>query len=40
MGEMASPKNLDAGENLNNILNFADSGEALYDAFINPKYKV
>ena len=40
MGEVASPKNLDAGETCNNILQFAESGEALYDAFINPKYKV
>ena len=40
MGEVASPKSLDAGENLNNILHFAESGEAMYDAFINPKYKV
>ena len=40
MGEMASPKNLDAGETLNKLLNFADTGETLYDAFINPKYKV
>ena len=40
MGEVASPKSLDAGEFLNSILNFADSGEAIYDAFINPKFKV
>merc|ERR1712002_288363 len=40
MGEVASPKSLDAGEHLNSILNFADSGEAIYDAFINPKFKV
>jgi myosin heavy chain 6/7 len=40
MGEVASPKNLDAGEHLNSILNFADTGEAMYDAFINPKFKV
>ena len=40
VGEVASPKNLDAGEFINEILQFADSGEALYDAFINPKYKV
>ena len=40
MGEIASPKNLDAGEFVNKILNFADSGEVLYDCFINPKYKV
>ena len=40
MGEVASPKSLDAGENLNDILHFAESGEAMYDAFINPKYKV
>merc|ERR1719292_9726 len=40
MGEVASPKNLDAGEHLNSILNFAASGEAIYDAFINPKFKV
>ena len=40
VGEMASPKRLDAGETVNNLLNFADSGETLYDCFINPKYKV
>merc|ERR1719489_405753 len=40
MGEVASPKSLDAGETCNEILHFAESGEALYDAFINPKYKV
>ena len=40
MGEVASAKNLDAGESLNQMCNFADSGEAIYDAFINPKYKV
>ena len=40
VGEMASPKSLDAGETVNNLLNFADSGETLYDCFINPKYKV
>merc|ERR1719410_1660352 len=40
VGEVASPKNLDAGEFINEILQFAESGEALYDAFINPKYKV
>ena len=40
MGEVASTKNLDAGEHLNSILNFADTGEAMYDAFINPKFKV
>ena len=40
MGEMASPKNLDAGETINKVLNFAESGETLYDCFINPKYKV
>ena len=40
MGEVASPKNLDAGETLQEICHFADSGEAIYDAFINPKFKV
>ena len=40
MGEIASPKSIDAGEYVNKILNFADSGEVLYDCFINPKYKV
>merc|ERR1711915_500362 len=40
MGGVASPKSLDAGELLNNILNFGESGEAIYDAFINPKFKV
>jgi len=40
MGEVASPKNLDAGNKANEILNFAGSGEELYDRFINPKFKV
>ena len=40
VGEVASPKNLEGGELINEILQFAESGEALYDAFINPKYKV
>ena len=40
MGEVASPKNLEAGETINGCLQFAESGEALYDAFINPKFKV
>ena len=40
MGEVASAKNLDAGESLNQMCNFADSSEAIYDAFINPEYKV
>ena len=40
MGEVASAKNLDAGESLNQMCNFADSGEAIYDTFVNPKYKV
>ena len=40
MGEIASPKSIDAGEFINNILKFGDSGEVLYDCFINPKYKV
>ena len=40
MGEVASPKNLEAGETCNEILGFAESGEAMYDAFIKPKYKV
>ncbi len=40
MGEVASPKNLDAGNKANEILGFAGSGEELYDRFINPKFKV
>ena len=40
MGEVASPKSLDAGETLNQMCHFGDSGEAIYDAFINPKFKV
>ena len=36
----ASPKSLDGGEKINSILNFCDSPEGIYDAFINPKYKV
>ena len=40
MGEVASPKNLEAGELVNTVLNFAESGEVLYDCFINPKFKV
>ena len=40
IGEVSSPKNLDADETCNEVLQFAESGEALYDAFINPKYKV
>merc|ERR1719151_291008 len=39
MGEVASPKSLDGGEKINSILNFCDSAEGIYDAFINPKYK-
>ena len=33
-------KNLEAGETCNEILGFAESGEAMYGAFINPKYKI
>ena len=40
MGEVASPKSLDGGEKINSILNFCDSPEGIYDAFINLKYKV
>jgi hypothetical protein len=40
MGEVASPKNLDAGMRMNELLNFANSGEEIYDRFINPKFKV
>jgi len=40
MGEVASPKSLDAGADINAILQFSDSDEAIYDCFINPKYKV
>jgi hypothetical protein len=40
MGEVASPKTLDAGIRMNELLNFASSGEEIYDRFINPKFKV
>ena len=40
VGEVASPKTLTGGELVNEILQFAESGETLYDCFINPKYKV
>ena len=40
VGECASPKTLTGGECANEILGFAESGETLYDCFINPKYKV
>jgi hypothetical protein len=40
MGEVASPKTLDAGNIANETLGFAQSGEELYDRFINPKFKV
>merc|ERR1719381_438843 len=40
MGEVASPKTLDAGNTLNEMLNFSSSGEDIYDRFINPKFKV
>ena len=40
MGEVASPKTLDAGNRLNDLLHFAPSGEEIYDRFINPKFKV
>merc|ERR1719381_132630 len=40
MGEVASPKTLDAGNTLNEILHFSGSGEDIYDRFINPKFKV
>ena len=40
MGEVASPKTLDAGNIVNEVLNFAGSGEEIYDRFINPKFKV
>ena len=40
MGEIASPKNLEAADALNEMCHFGDSGEAMYDAFINPKFKV
>ena len=40
MGEVASPKNLDGGTLLNDLLGFANSGEEIYDRFINPKFKV
>ena len=40
MGEVASPKSLDAGVRMNELLGFASSGEEIYDRFINPKFKV
>ena len=40
MGEVASPKNLDGGNILNELLHCAPSGEEIYDRFINPKFKV
>jgi len=40
MGEVASPKSLDAGVTLNTMCQFGDSDELIYDMFINPKYKV
>ena len=40
MGEVASPKTLTGGNTANEILNFAHSGEEIYDRFINPKFKV
>ena len=40
MGEVASPKSLDAGITLNAVCGFGDSDELIYDCFINPKYKV
>ncbi len=40
MGEVASPKSLDAGVRMNELLGFANSGEEIYDRFINPKFKV
>merc|ERR1719187_1876334 len=40
MGEVASPKSLDGGEKLNEMLHFSSSGEDIYDRFIKPKFKV
>merc|ERR1740128_194384 len=40
MGEVASPKGLDAGNELNELLHFSNSGEDMYDRYINPKFKV
>ena len=40
MGEVASPKTLDAGITINAVCGFGDNDEIIYDAFINPKYKV
>ena len=40
MGEVASPKSLDAGVTLNGLCAWSESDEGIYDAFINPKYKV
>lgn len=40
MGEVASPKNIDAGPAINGICNFGDNDELIYDCLINPKCKV
>ena len=40
LGEVATPKTLDDGNHLNEMLNFSSSGEDIYDRFINPKFKV
>ena len=40
MGEVASPKNIDAAPAINGICQYSDNEELIYDCFINPKYKV
>ena len=40
MGEVASPKSIDAGVEINAICGYGDNDELIYDSFINPKYKV
>ena len=40
MGEVASPKNVDAGAAINGICGYSENDELIYDCFINPKYKV
>jgi len=40
LGEVATPKTLDDGNHLNEMLNFSGNGEDIYDRFINPKFKV
>merc|ERR1711970_850049 len=40
LGEVATPKTLDDGNHLNEMLHFSNNGEDIYDRFINPKFKV